>query len=336
MAGTRQEVVDACLGTLMATEAVDVVVMVVGSSAEFHPHLAVDPLVKWADAGKPLAAFLCPDAARSLDLLQQAGIAAFRTPESCADAVAGYLGWREPRARVTAPLPADVAALLRGAGALDESRSLAVFRALGIATADSRVLPCAGPLPDDLRYPVVAKVLSDRIAHKSDVGGVIVGLADAAQLDAARAQILASVARHLPDVAPAGVLVQALHRGLGEAIVGFHDDPQAGPVVMVGMGGLLAEVYRDVAVRLAPVTLDAARAMVAEVRGFAALRGARGQPRGDLEALAQTIVALSSLAGDAGAAVRGAEINPVLVLPEGRGVVAVDGLIHLHAGGAPA
>ncbi|PZX15103.1 acyl-CoA synthetase (NDP forming) [Palleronia aestuarii] len=329
MGGTREEVVDACLGALVADEAIDLVVMVVGSSSEFYPHLAVKPLAKWADTGKPVAAFLCPNAVESLELLQKAGIAAFRTPESCVDAIDAYLSWRDPRALPRETLPPAVTDGLSGRGTLDERRSLEVFRALGIVTADSRVLPAGAPIPDDLSYPIVAKILSDKIAHKSDIGGVEVGIAGRDELSAARERMLSAVAAHRPDVTPEGILVQSLHQGLGEAIVGFHVDPIAGPVVLVGLGGVLAETYRDVAVRLAPVTLDTAREMVAEVRGFALLRGARGAPKGDLDALAQTVVCMSGFATVDGPAVAGAEINPVLVGPEGQGVVAVDGLIHL-------
>ncbi len=331
MGGAREEVVDTCVGALMRNDAVDLVVMVVGSSSEFRPDLATRPLVKWADAGKPVTAFLCPNAVESLDLLQMAGIPAFRTPESCADAIDAYLSWRDPRALPRVALPEAVAGLLSGAGALDEDRSLAVFRELGVRVAETRTLGLNEPIPDDLTYPVVAKILSDRIAHKSDIGGVVLGVTDALALEDARSRIIRNVAQHLPEVTPDGILVQTMHKGLAEAIVGFLDDPIAGPVIMVGMGGILSEIYRDVAVRLAPVTLETAREMIAEVRGFAPLRGARGQQKGDLEALAQVVTRLSALATPGGAAVAGAEINPVLVGPEGAGAVAVDGLIHLRA-----
>ena len=329
MGGAREEVVDTCIGALVENDAVDLVVMVVGSSAEFRPDLAIKPLVKWADAGKPVTAFLCPNAVASLHLLQEAGIAAFRTPESCADAIDAYLSWRDPRARPQPLLPESVASLLTGGGTLDEARSLEVFRALGLKVAQSRVLALDAPIPADLRYPVVAKVLSDRIAHKSDIGGVALGLADAGALEEARARIVENLRRHRPDIAADGILVQSQHDGLGEAIVGVMDDPIAGPVVMVGVGGLLSEVYRDVAVRPAPVTLETAGEMIAEVKGFAALRGARGQPKGDLDALARIVAAMSGLATPEGIAVAGAEINPVLIGPSGAGAVAVDGLIHL-------
>lgn len=326
MGGTRQEVVDACIGALVEREDVDLVVMVIGSSSEFYPELAVTPLAKWADAGKPVAAFLCPNAVQSLDMLQKAGIPAFRTPESCVDAIDAYLTWRAPRKLPRAPLSVQIP----DADALDERQSLALFADLGITVAQSHVVATDAPLPTGIAYPVVAKVLSDKIAHKSDIGGVVVGIGADAELAAARDTIMANVARNMPDVAPSGILIQQMHRGLAEAIVGFHCDPLAGPVVMVGTGGILAEVYRDVAVRLAPVSLETAREMVASVKGFAALRGARGQKRGDLEALAQIVARLSTLAATDGPAVASAEINPVLIGPEGQGVVAVDGLVQVR------
>ncbi|MEZ5737110.1 MAG: acetate--CoA ligase family protein [Novosphingobium sp.] len=325
MGGTREEVVDACLGALVMRDDVDLVVMVVGSSSEFYPDLAVKPLAKWADAKKPVAAFLCPNADESLQLLQECGLPAFRTPESCTDAIDAYLTWRDPR-----PLPRQPAKItIAGDGNLNEQDSLALLRRLGVETARGVILRSGDPLPRDLHYPVVAKVLSDRIAHKSDVGGVVLGIESLEALEQARKAILANVEHHLPGVQPDGILVQSMHDGLGEAIVGFHNDPLVGPVVMVGMGGVLAETYRDVSVRLAPVDTETARAMVAEVKGFAGLRGERGQARGDLEALAQIVVALSHLATEKGAVVAGAEINPVKVGAEGRGAIAVDGLVNL-------
>ena len=98
-------------------------------------------------------------------------------------------------------------------------------------------------------------------------------------------------------------------------------------VVVLGAGGVLAEIYKDIAIRIAPVSLDTARAMVGEVRGLAVIRGYRGLPRGDCEALAQAVAAMSQLALLEGRTVTEAEINPLIVKPEGHGVVAVDGLI---------
>jgi succinyl-CoA synthetase beta subunit len=118
--------------------------------------------------------------------------------------------------------------------------------------------------------------------------------------------------------------------GVGEALVGYRVDRDVGPLVMVAAGGVFTELYRDRSLRLAPVDLDTAREMIAEVRGFALLSGYRGKPAGDLDALAQTIVALSQLAHDE--TVLEAEINPLIVRPAGEGVTAVDALVWL--GGA--
>ena len=115
--------------------------------------------------------------------------------------------------------------------------------------------------------------------------------------------------------------------GVGEALVGYRVDRDVGPLIMVAAGGVFTEIYRDRSLRLAPVDLDTAREMIAEVRGFALLSGYRGKPAGDLDALAQAIVALSRLALDA--AVLEAEINPLIVRPAGQGVLAVDAVVRL-------
>ncbi len=152
----------------------------------------------------------------------------------------------------------------------------------------------------------------------------LVGCADEAALKAACRQILASVSKAAPDARLSGVQVQPMLRGIGEALLGYVFDPTVGPVVTLGVGGVLTEIYRDVSVRIAPVDVDEARRMIAEVRGFAPLRGYRGMELGDLEALAGTIAAFSQLAFFD---VEEAEINPVLIGRQGDGVVALDALL---------
>jgi len=122
--------------------------------------------------------------------------------------------------------------------------------------------------------------------------------------------------------------VQPMVSGLGEVLIGYGIDPDVGPIIMVAAGGLLAEIYRDRSLRLAPVDLATAHEMITEVRALAALAGYRGQPAGDLAALAQAIVALSGLA-TLGPTILEAEINPLIVRPAGLGVVAVDALARL-------
>jgi hypothetical protein len=137
--------------------------------------------------------------------------------------------------------------------------------------------------------------------------------------------MLAAVRAAAPQARIEGVLVQQMVSGLAEAIVGYRHDALVGPVVMVGMGGQLAEIYRDTSVRCAPVSEAEALEMIATVKGFAVIRGYRNLPRGDIAALARAVAAVSRLALLAGRPVAEAEINPLMVRAEG--VVAVDGLV---------
>lgn len=122
-------------------------------------------------------------------------------------------------------------------------------------------------------------------------------------------------------------MLQRMESGLAEALIGYRLDTLVGPTVVLGAGGVLSEVYGDIAVRIAPVSKAVAREMIAEVKGLAPVRGYRGLPSGDLNALADAIVAVSNLARLPDSPIREAEINPIIVKGKGEGVVAVDGLV---------
>ena len=330
LAGAKKEIYSAVLNTLLASDHCDIVLAVAGSSAQFQPQVAVEPIIESDRKNKPLAVFLAPHAERSLQLLADAGVAGFRTPESCAEAMRAWRDWQPP----VAPPPADAARLAAAQGflasakakSLNEHDACRVFAALGVPVAPAAVMSA----PTDavgIEFPVVAKVLSPDILHKTDAGGVVLGIADAAALKRAAGEILARVQAKHPKAHLDGILVQKMERGVGEVIVGFKRDPQVGPVVVLGVGGTLAEIYRDYALRLAPVTVAEARRMVDEVKGLAVIRGYRGAPAGDLDALAHAVAAVSQLALVPGRKVAEAEINPLIVKPAGQGVAAVDGLI---------
>lgn len=326
LAGAKKEIYGAVLDALLASDHCDLVLAVVGSSAQFQPQIAIEPIVESDRRGKPLAVFLAPHAEASLRLLAEAGIAGFRTPESCADAIRAWRDWRAP---LDAPAPdraklAAVGALLGDLGRVNEYDACRAFALLGIPQAQSEIIT-APDQPTSVPFPVVAKILSPDIAHKTDAGGVALGIADAAALREAARGILDRVRARHPDAALTGILVQRMEQGLAELIVGYRRDPQVGPVVMLGIGGVLAEIYRDFALRLAPVSAEEAMTMIEEVRGLAVIRGYRGMPRGDLAALAQAVSAFSQIAGLP--EVAEAEINPLIVKRDGEGVVAVDGLI---------
>ncbi len=323
LAGARYDIMKAALDILTTAPEYDLIVPVIGSSARFHPELAVKPIVDSANAEKPIAACLVPDAPDALAMLSEAGVPNFRTPEACADAIAAALKRRPPR-----PAPERIARPAPGPGRmLDEIDAGTLIERFGIPRAPAIVVDAgvtrAPALP--FAYPVVVKALSAEIAHKTEAGGVVLGVADGNALLAAIKQIRANVAQRRPQTRILRVLVQPMIAGIGEALIGYRVDPAAGPLVMVAAGGILTEIYRDRSLRLAPVDLAIAKEMIAEVRGFAALAGFRGRPKGDLDALADAIVAMSRLAQEP--SIVEAEINPLIVRSDG--VVAVDALVKL-------
>ncbi len=311
MAATSSQY-SAVLDSLLASPDCDGVLAVVGSSAQFHPRLAVEPILRARPAAKPLAAFLTPHADRSLSLLARKNIAAFRTPEACADALRGYFSWRAPRDRPRSP-PAVTLAV--GTGMLDERQALELFAALGIPTAESQVAR-APEFSHTLPYPVAAKILAADVVHKTESGGVILGIAGRSEFD-----------EKVRGMGAPQVLVQKMESGVAEAIVGYRDDPLVGPVVLVGAGGVLAEIYKDYALHLAPVNEAEACEMIAEVKGLRLICGYRNLPQGDLNALARAVAAISRLALVPGRPVAEAEINPLIVKRDG--ALAVDGLVVL-------
>jgi acyl-CoA synthetase (NDP forming) len=187
---------------------------------------------------------------------------------------------------------------------------------------------------DAIGYPVVLKIASEDVAHKTEAGGVMLNVANAQAVRDAHARILANVARHAPAARIDGVLVAPMLQGGTEMIAGVSQDPVFGPIVMVGMGGIYAEVLNDVAVQAAPVTEDEALAMIRSLKMFPILDGARGQAKADIAAAARSVARLSEFAFRHRDDVSDIDMNPILVRPQGQGVVVLDALMIPRA--APA
>ena len=321
IAGTRYDAYKAALDILTTAPEFDMVVAVVGSSARFHPELAVRPIIDSANAAKPIAAFLVPEAPEALARLSEAGVPSFRTPEACADAIAAALARREPKPPVAAP---------KGSGGrvLDELEAYALLDRLGVprspALALATTITQAPALP--FAYPVAVKVLSADIPHKTEAGGVALDVRDGDAL-LATIKAMRETVRQRTGIVPDRVLVAPMTSGIGEALIGYRVDREVGPLIMVAAGGVYTEIYRDRSLRLAPVDLPAAHAMIGEVKAFATLKGFRGKPAGDLDALARAIMALSQLALQNDPTIAEAEVNPLIVRADG--VVAVDALVKL-------
>jgi acyl-CoA synthetase (NDP forming) len=166
--------------------------------------------------------------------------------------------------------------------------------------------------------------------HKTEAGIVRLNLRDAAQVRTACADILASAKAYAPQARINGLSVQEMVGDGVEVIVGVSCDPQLGPVLLFGSGGVMVEVFGDVALRRCPITRTEAQAMIAEVKGARLLRGFRGRPAADVEALEDTLVRVSHFAMHMEGHLAELDINPLMVLPAGRGVKAVDALVVLR------
>jgi acyl-CoA synthetase (NDP forming) len=177
-------------------------------------------------------------------------------------------------------------------------------------------------------YPVALKVQSPDVPHKTEAGGLRLGVRSDAELERAYDEILRNVAAYQPGARIEGVLVQEMTGDAIEVILGVINKPQFGPAIMFGLGGIFAEVLGDVSFRFSPITPDVAFEMVKEIRGYPILAGARGRPHADVEALVDAIVKLSLLAIDLKDVVAELDINPLFV-GYGRGIKAGDALIKL-------
>ena len=234
------------------------------------------------------------------------------------------------RRTAVAPVPAaSVPATRRGV--LSSADAMRLLREFGIPLVET--LPAASAdeavhVAERLGYPVVLKIDSPDIVHKTDVGGVRVGCRDAESVRQTFPQMLDEVRRRAPAARLDGILVQPMVAGGTEMILGVKSDPLFGPAVVCGFGGVLVEVLRDVSIRVPPLDATEALAMIGELRGGVLLRGVRGRPPADIAALTDTLVRLAALAEAHRPRLKALDINPLLVLDEGRGVVAVDWLVE--------
>ncbi len=186
----------------------------------------------------------------------------------------------------------------------------------------------------EIGYPVVLKIASPDLPHKTEAGGVVVGLGSESDVRRAYAQMRDRVATKAPNAAIDGVIVAPMAKGVAELILGSRIDPVFGPVVMVGLGGIFAEILQDSAVQMAPVSETQAMAMLRSLKAFAVLDGARGRPRADLDAAARAVAALSRFAAAHADEIAEIDVNPLLLRAKGEGAVALDALL-IPKGGQP-
>src|SRR5712691_6139824 len=234
-----------------------------------------------------------------------------------------------PPAAVAALPPRDIAAHLKSA-TLSEFDSKSLLRDAGIALPDEVLVSSRGELDAAIAragFPLVMKIQSRDIPHKSEAGGVRVNIASKGEAFAAYQALLESAGRHRPDAAIQGVLVGPMAKKGVEIIVGTLLDATFGPMIMVGLGGITTELFKDVIYRPAPVSAAEAAAMLAALKAAPLLNGFRGTAKTDVPALSQLIAQISMLAAQFVTEISEIEINPVLAHPQGQGVTIVDALV---------
>lgn len=294
-----------------------------------------------AKTTKPVLAFSVQPfdiAPQGHGILKAAGIPVLPSPARVARAMGMLADYAEALARrdrdegPSVPGPAAPLSLPEQRGTLDEHDSKRIVAHYGIpVTRDILFTPDEIETCDpDVRYPLAVKVVARDIAHKSDIGGVRLGVRDRDELRRAAREVLANARRAHPAADIRGVLACEMVSGALEVIVGIVNDAVFGPVVVLGMGGVHAEVLRDVTFRVAPFGRDTAREMIGELRMRELFAGVRGAPPRDVEALADVLARASSLAWNERARIVEVDINPLLVRPAGEGVVAADALVVLR------
>ena len=260
------------------------------------------------------------------DELAALAIPSFEDPSRAVRAAAALRFFAHRAAEPAGAEKRDLPAL--PSGPIGEAEALRALGKAGIPAIECHLAIDAKSAIEAARkigFPVVMKIASPDILHKSDIGGVLIGVASEAQVEKGFEELLACARRAHPEARIQGCLIAPKIEGGTEIVLGANLDPVFGPVVMVGLGGIFVELLRDVSLRLAPVGLEEAHAMLRELKGFKLLEGARGRPSSDKEAIARAIVDLSSFALAHAHEIVSCDINPFLVLS--KGAVALDAVI---------
>lgn len=335
LAGLQPDLLRSAIRTLLDSCSYDAVAIIVGSSGLAMPDLmagAIRDSLPGTD--KPVIAYVSPHAPGITRLLNREGVPAFTSPESATSALTALWQHEENmrRGKSVQVQPKQISFdpdELRQ-GSLNEAEAKALFAKFGVhSVREIRVCNAkdAEAAARTLGGPVVLKLLSDAITHKSDIGGVAIGVS--ADAIGARLNQMRDDVETATGTKAEAFLVQEMVTGGTEMILGLHRDP-LGSAILLGMGGVTAELIKDTSMRLlcpqTGLSRDDALAMIRELKTYPLLDGFRGRPRADVDALVSAVVAFAQMAVQLGSRLREAEINPIFVLPEGRGVCAADGV----------
>lgn len=332
LAGLKPDLLKGAISSLLRSQTYDALVVIVGASGLAMPELMSNAINSClGDTGKPVIAYISPHAPKIGALLTQGGVPAFSAPESCSAALGAMLHASQWRA---SPMTDQAIRHIQldniSQGALDEAQSKQLFSNFGITCANEIIVHNAQQAIEAasaLGHRVVLKILSSEILHKSDMGGVAVNL-NAEQIGDRLEKMRVDVKANA-SIAPEKFLVQEMVSGGTELILGMHRDP-LGTAILLGMGGVTAELLNDTTMRLLParggLTPETAREMAMGLKTWPLLDGYRGRAPADVDALVAAIVSFSEMVAQLGEQLSEAEINPLFVLERGQGVKAADGI----------
>ncbi len=276
--------------------------------------------------------------------LVEHGIPAYDAPDMAINAIAALREYARNTAEATTPFQRhadvdeakarEIIAKVRAENStsLTEVESKVIFEAYGLPVATTRLATSedeAVKTAEAIGYPVVMKIMSPDILHKSDAGGVKVDIQDEASVREAYTTILANAKAYKADAHILGIAIQEMAPWGTEVILGSIADPTFGPTVMFGLGGIFVEILKDVTFRVAPVSADQGMTMINAIKGAPILKGARGEEPGDLQALSEVLSRYSQMIHELGDEIQESDANPVIVYPEGKGVKVVDARIIL-------
>ena len=294
-----------------------------------------------ADAtDKPILACFMGEARveKGIEILNRFGVPNYPFPERAADAFRAMAKYQEIKSRQTSqtqPIEADIKLVQSVINrvrsekrtTIGDSEARDILQAYGLHIPRSEIASSperAIEIASQIGYPVVLKIASPDILHKTDVGGVKVGLQNAEAVRDAFELMVYRAQRYIPEARIWGCLVQEMAPAGGlEVLVGMNRDPQFGPLVTFGLGGIYVEILKDVTFRIAPFSREEAEAMIGEIRAHALLDGVRGKPPMDKEAILDTIMRIGQLVQDF-PEIAELDINPLMVYPHGQGAIAID------------
>jgi acetate---CoA ligase (ADP-forming) len=264
--------------------------------------------------------------------LEEDGWVVHEDPTRAVTAIAAMGRFGEAFAAGASLPPPTVPKVVLPAATPTESEAKRLLAQAGIASAPEQECAdadAAVAAAARFGFPVVMKILSPDILHKSEIGGVLLGIADAASVRDGFATLIDRAKRAAPQARIEGVLVAKQLQGGVECILGIDRDPVFGPIAMFGLGGIFVEVMKDVVFRRAPFGVDVAEAMIRSIKGAPLLLGARGRQPTDIRALAEMLARLSVFAHQAGPKLQSIDLNPVFAMPEGQGAFAADAVIEV-------